>query len=308
MELLGVLACVLIGSINVQDPEAISLFGKPLYAGTLPLDTRKKYEDSLAKAQSECDADRKNVDKYVWVGRRLAYLGRFREAIKWFAAGKEMEFEGANVRVKLLRHLGHRYISLREFDAAEKALTEGCELSAKEKDEVEPDGMPNARNIPIGTVHSNVYYHLGLAQYLKGNLKGAIKTYETSQTLFASNADRFVSTAYWQALAYAKLGEKAKLEQLLGSIKKDLQVIENQAYHRLLLYFKGEIAEKELLDSAKTGNDSATIGYGVAAWRLHGGRSDEGISLLRDVLKGEAVFAFGYIAAEVELKRLGVKP
>ena len=309
MKLLGALAGVWIGaSLAMQEPVAISLFGKPLFATTPSAEARKKLEDELAKAKSEYDADLKSVDKFVWVGRRLGYLGRFRESIKWFASGKDAPLEGTNVRTKLLRHLGHRYISVRDFDAAEKALAQAVKFTAKEKDEVEPDGMPNAKNIPIGTVHSNVYYHLGLAHFLRGDFRSAKNTYETSQELFANNADRFVSTAYWQALTYAKLGEKETLRKLLGTVAKDLDVIENQAYHRLLLHFKGEIEEKELLDSAKTGNDPATIGYGVAAWRLHNGRKEDAIALLRELLKGESVFAFGYIAAEAELKRLGANP
>lgn len=294
--------------MNTQEPEGKTLFGKPLFAATLSESSRKVPEENLAKAITDYESDPKSVDKYVWVGRRIAYLGRFREAIKWFAAGREKGLEGTNVQAKLLRHLGHRYISIRDFKAAERLLAEASRLAGKEKDEVEPDGIPNARNTPIGTVHSNIYYHLGLAQYLRSDFSGAAKTYAESQRLFSTNADRFVSTAYWQALTYAKLRDEQKLNDLLTSIKKDLEVIENEAYHRLLLCFKGELGDKELLDVAKSGNDKVTVGYGVAAWRLYKGRKEEAVAFLRDVLKTETVFAFGYIAAEAELKRMGLNP
>ena len=304
--MLGLFICVT--STDVQEPEATSLFGKPLFAAKLSEASHKTLEDNLAKAKAEHKADPKNVDKYVWVGRRIAYLGRFREAIDWFATGRRVGLEGTNVEAKLLRHLGHRFISIRRFDVAESTLLEASKLALKERDEVEPDGIPNVRNTPIGTVHSNIYYHLGLAQYLLGDFVAAAKTYEESQKLYSKNADRLVSTAYWQALTYAKLGNKEKLSALLSSIRADLDVIENQAYLRLLLHFKGELSEKDLLDASKSGNDPATAGYGVAAWRLYWGRKDEAVELLRRVLKGEAVFAFGYIAAEAELKRMELKP
>ncbi len=308
---------------NPHEPEATSLFGLPLASAKLSESTRKAYEANLAQAQADLEKDPKNVDKYVWVGRRIAYLGRFRESIKWFRAGFDEKLTGTNVKTKLARHLGHRYISLRLFDEADAIFGKYEDGLRTEKDEIEPDGLPNARNTPIGTVHSNFYYHWALAKFLKGDYAGALKVHEMSRAPESPSPtppsfspskneggapDRHVSTAYWLALGYAKLGQKATLEKLLSGIAKDLDILENQSYHRLLLFFKGELSEAELLELAKEGNDPPTIGYGIAAWHLAHKRKEAGIARLREVLKGEAVFAFGYIAAEAELKRLGLKP
>jgi tetratricopeptide (TPR) repeat protein len=312
---------MLVTTKALQDPEATSIFSKPLFAARLSAAAQQALESNLAKAKAEWEADPKNVDKFVWVGRRIAYLGQFREAIKWFRSGMDLKLEGTNVQTKLVRHLGHRYISIRLFDEADAIFGKYEDGLTKEKDEVEPDGLPNARNTPIGTVFSNYRYHHGLAKFLKGDFSGALKVYASDLHALtpsspvagggapqAGAADRFVSVAYWRALCYAKLGKRRELEKLLASVATDLDIIENQSYHRLLLYFKGEIAEKELLEKATAGNDRPTIGYGIAAWRLYKGRKDEAVALLREVLKGDASFAFGFIAAEAELKRLGLRP
>ena len=53
---------------------AITTFPSALHAQT---DLEKK----LAEAQAAYDADSANADAIVWLGRRLAYVGRYRDAI-----------------------------------------------------------------------------------------------------------------------------------------------------------------------------------------------------------------------------------
>jgi hypothetical protein len=60
-------------------------------------------------------------------------------------------------------------VTVRELDRAIADLERATQLVAGTRDEAEPDGQPNARNTPIGTLHSNIAYHLGLAYYLKGD-------------------------------------------------------------------------------------------------------------------------------------------
>jgi hypothetical protein len=83
-------------------------------------------------------------------------------------------------------------------------------------------------------------------------------------------------------------------------------VIENTAYHRLLLMYRGELAPEELL--AETGGDAgsldfATVGYGVANFHLYNGREAEARELFERILQGGQWPAFGYFAAEAEVAR-----
>ena len=50
-----------------------------------------------------------DVDNIIWYGRRTAYLGDYREAIRIFSEGIEKHSKDA----RMYRHRGHRYISIR---------------------------------------------------------------------------------------------------------------------------------------------------------------------------------------------------
>src|SRR4029079_14854032 len=117
--------------------------------------------------------DPSSADAAIWLGRRLAYLGRFPEAIEAFTQG--IAIHPADAR--LYRHRGHRYITTRRFDREVADLTKASQLVAGKQDEVEPDGAPNKAGIPRSTLQSNIWYHLGLAQYLSGDFDAALASY-----------------------------------------------------------------------------------------------------------------------------------
>ena len=88
----------------------------------------------------------------------MAYLGDYKKAIKIFSEGIEKFPEDA----RMYRHRGHRYISLRKLDLAIADLEKAAELIDGKEDRVEPDGIPNARGIPVSTTNRNIWYHLWL--------------------------------------------------------------------------------------------------------------------------------------------------
>ncbi len=89
-----------------------------------------------------------NVDSLIWMGRRTAYLGRYREAIDIYSEAIGLHPEDA----RLYRHRGHRHLSVRELGKAIADLERAAELTEGRMDEVEPDGLPNAMNIPTSTL------------------------------------------------------------------------------------------------------------------------------------------------------------
>ena len=116
-------------------------------------------------------------------------LAHFRESIATYTRVIELHPDNP----WMYRHRGHPYISVRELDNAIADLEKATQLVAGKPDEVEPDEQPNAQNRPIGTLHSNIAYHLGLAYYLKGDYARAIPIYE-KELRNANNDDRRVST------------------------------------------------------------------------------------------------------------------
>ena len=278
-------------------PEATSLLGAPLYSATPSPEALA----NLDAARAELEKSPKSADAIIWVGRRLGYLQRFREAIETFSRGIELHRTDA----RLYRHRGHRYLSVREFDKAVEDLSKASQLVAGKPDEIEPDGQPNARKIPTSTLNSNIYYHLGLAHYFKGDLANALKAYRQCAT-FSKNPDMTVATSHWLYMILRRLGQDAEAKKILEPISKEMDIIENGSYHKLLLMYKGEENPEALLSSARSkALDAVTIGYGIGNWHLYNGRQERAMRIFTEIVEKNASQwpAFAYIAAEAELAR-----
>jgi tetratricopeptide (TPR) repeat protein len=283
------------------DDEATSLLGQALVRPDIAADRLGKLQTDLDQAKANLEAHPESEDAAIWFGRRLAYLGRYRDAINAFTTAIEKHPRS----YRLLRHRGHRYITIRKFDEAIADLSRAAELMQGVPDELEPDGQPNAKNIPRSTDHSNVWYHLALAHYLKGDFAKAADCWQKSVHLPRVNADIKVSSGYWLYLSLRRCGEHARANRVLDSIGFKMPVIENHAYHRLLLMFKGSIAPGEVRESA--GDDAiadATVGYGIAVLKLLNGNEQAAREGFAKVLKTENWAAFGFIAAEAEVARM----
>jgi tetratricopeptide (TPR) repeat protein len=281
--------------------ETVSLLGDTLFTPPLPDSTRVRYEQQLAEARRDFEQAPDLPGAIVWLGRRTAYLGRFREAIDIYSRGIMAHPD----EPRLLRHRGHRYITLRAFDFAISDLERAERLMAKRMDETEPDGLPNARNVPTSTLKFNIWYHLGLAHYLSGDFTAARRAYRECLEV-SRNPDMLCATSYWLYLTLRRLGREGEARAVLRPVRADLDVIENRGYQRLLLFFKGELPEDSLLAASgdSTAIEDATTGYGIGRWHLDHGRRAEAEAIFRRVVAGAQWPAFGHIAAEADLKRL----
>ncbi|HJU67825.1 MAG TPA: tetratricopeptide repeat protein [Gemmatimonadaceae bacterium] len=281
------------------DVEATSLLGRPLSRPALPEDTRRRYEEALVEARQRSYADPGDADALIWLGRRTAYLGRYREAIEIYTRGVQRHSRDA----RFYRHRGHRYITVRELDRAIADLERAASLIAGDPDEIEPDGLPNARNIPTSTLQSNIWYHLGLAHYLKGDFERALRAYRSCMDV-SKNPDMLVATSHWLYMTLRRLGRDAEAANVLEPIRADLDVIENGAYHRLLLMYKGELPVDSLLStSSSAALDDVTTAYGVGNWYFYNGDSARALEIFERIVAAGNWAAFGAIAAEAELAR-----
>jgi tetratricopeptide (TPR) repeat protein len=284
-------------------PEVTSLIGVPLFRPLLSDQRRAQLEDNLAVAVADYEADPDDEDTIIWYGRRLAYLSRYNDAIEVYSRGLELHPES----FKLLRHRGHRYISTRQFDAAVADLGGAAALVAGQAVEIEPDGAPNARNIPLSNIHFNIWYHLGLARYLRGDFEAARDAYVECME-YSDNNDLLVATSDWLYMTYRRLGDESAAADVLEAITPGMEIIENDSYHRRLLMYKGQLAPQELLD-LRTETDPdialniATQGYGVGNWYLVGGDPEAALEVFERILEGTSWAAFGYIAAEADVAR-----
>jgi len=288
---------------DVSEPPAgvvTSLFGEPLYPMELSAERKAELEADLAEARANFDADPENEDNIIWLGRRLAYLWRYQDAIDVYTQGLSLHPES----YRLYRHRGHRNISVRNFDGAVTDLEKAAELSDGVPDAIEVDGAPNAQGIPRSTTQSNIWYHLALAHYLKGDFDKAAAAYETCMEYSRVNDDMLVATADWQYMTLRRLGRDEDAAKVLEDIHEEMDVIENFAYHKRLLMYKGLVDPEELLDPNADELDLATQGYGVANFYYVNGDVDKAREILDKVLEGKYWSAFGYIAAEADVKRM----
>jgi tetratricopeptide (TPR) repeat protein len=280
-------------------PEAVSLLGTPLYAPELPLEQRQRLEAQLAEAYGAYQRDPDDADALIWLGRRVAYLGRYRDAVAIFTEGVRRHPDDA----RMYRHRGHRYVTLRRFDRAVRDLEHAARLLQDRPDEVEPDGIPNAAGVPLTTLHYNVWYHLGLAYYLRGEFGRATHAFRNALGV-AGNDDSRVAATDWAYMALRRQGRAAEAAELLAAIPPGLEMVENDAYYRRLMMYQGRIPPDSLLDPA--GVDAVTVatqGYAVGNWHLYHGRREQAEEIFWRIVSAENWAPFGYIAAEAELRR-----
>lgn len=280
--------------IKITDaiPETVSLLGERLYAFPPEPSVWENY--IKAKFNFMQDADEDNT---IWFGRRAAYLSHYREAVRIFTQGLE-RFPKS---YRLYRHRGHRFITLRNFDRAVEDLLNASKLMGNCPLEIEPDGVPNKLNIPLSNTQFNVYYHLGLSYYLRKEYEDARIAFEKCLE-FSNNDDLLVATSYWLYLTLHKIGERIISLEILNRIYPEMEIIENDAYFRLLLLYKGEVTEEAMSSwMEKDEIDHATIGYGLGNWYLFKGDTVKAYDIFKKVIEGNNWAAFGYIAAEADL-------
>lgn len=280
-------------------PEAVSLLGAPLYAPELPLETRQRLEAQLAEAYEVYERDPDNADAILWLGRRVAYLGRYRDAIAIFGEGVRKHPRDP----RFYRHRGHRYITTRDFGRAVADLEHAARLMRPRAEDVEPDGIPNARNEPRTTLQFNVWYHLGLAHYLRGEFGRAHYGFRNALTV-SRNDDERVAATDWLYMTLRRLQRGEEAAQVLAAIRPEMDVVENQAYHRRLMMYQGRIPPDSLLANGPDAVTLATQGYGVGNWYLYNGRAEQAEEVFWRVTSAENWAPFGYIAAEAELHRI----
>lgn len=261
---------------------------------------RASMEEKRTAAKAAYELAPNSADALIWYGRRTAYLGHYTEAIELYTHGMTQHPNDA----RLYRHRGHRYLSIRCVDKALADFKQAYALTRGKPDEVEPDGMPNAKGIPTSTLQSNIRYHLGLCLYLKGQYKEAARYYKEDLRKSA-NPDMYVASANWLYLCYRRLGLDQKAQKLLESIEPDMALIENFDYLKILLLHKNGLNATKLKEEIAQPNSlsNTTLALGLANYYYLNGQKEEAERLFKLITSGNQWASFAFITAEVELGR-----
>lgn len=280
-----------------KKPVVVSLLGVSYYEPQRSIEAQARLEAELANARKNFEASA-SEDNYIWYGRRTGYLLRLQEAVDIYTRGLQ-QFPNS---YRLFRHRGHRYISMRKFDEAIADLEKAESLMAGKPLEVEPDGVPNKINKPLSSTQFNVFYHLALAHYLKGDFAKAEAAWKKCLAV-CENDDSKVAVVDWLYMTLQREGKKDEAKKLLGSITDSMTIVENDSYYQRLKMYKNGTP----LPDPTTPLDIATLGYGLANWHLYNGNAAKATELFEKVVSGTEFAAFGFIAAEAELARLKSK-
>jgi Flp pilus assembly protein TadD len=257
-----------------SEPEAVSLLGIKLYSQT---DEKRE----VAAAEQNLAANPKNIDLIIALGRAQAGVWRYHDAIATYTQGLEIAPNDA----RLYRHRGHRYISIRQFDKALTDLGRAAKLNEHDYD---------------------IWYHLGLAYYLKGEFGKAEEAYRLclAEAEKSGNDDSIIAVSDWLYMTLRRAKRNAEAKRVLDRITAEMKVKENKSYFDRLLFYKGLKQESELVNLEKaTDLEIATVGYGIANWHFYNGERAKADEYFRRIVAGKYWPAFGFIASEVELAR-----
>jgi len=281
--------------------EAISLLGDTLSTPEIDPANFDSLNNGLIRAVMDYRIDPEEMESIIWLGRRTAYIGEYREALRIFTEGVYKAPEDP----RMYRHRGHRYITLRKFDLALEDFKSAEDLMRSLPDQVEPDGLPNEAGIPTSTLKSNVFYHQGLAHYLKGDFVSAAESYRKAEELDLTD-DMRIAFQYWHYMALKRDGHDMEAGTLLQNVNSEIELLENDAYLNLLLVFKGVFEPDHLLEINSEAVENATLAYGIGNWHYMNGRTERAFEIWENLYDPESNQwpAFGFIAAEAELARM----
>lgn len=258
--------------------EVTSGLGRKLYA--------QPDDDKVIAARKNLAADPKNVERVLQLSKAEAARRQYREAVATTTQG--LTFAPKSAELYLER--GHRELGLREFKQAMNDLEQATRLA--------PDML-------------DAHYHLGLAHYFSGEFEAAAASFDRARAL-AKNNDSLIDCTNWLYVSLRRAGKEQEAEQALARITPEVKNTEPHLYFylRLLHFYQGQLTAAAVLPRPPAGPDDLegelafdTVSYGVGNWRVYHHQRSDAIGLFKNVVKGEAWNAWGFIGSELELIR-----
>jgi tetratricopeptide (TPR) repeat protein len=232
---------------------------------------------AVARAESALAADPQNVQRIIALGLAQSAIRQYREAIATFTRGIAIAPDTA----VLYRWRGHRYLSVREMDSARTDLEHGLALDS--------------------TLYG-CWYHLGIVKYVTGEFPGAADAFRHALPL-APNAGERAGSIDWSWMSLSRAGRAAEAQAVLDQNADSLPV-ENAYTQRLRLY-RGQITPEQVVTPADTEDiQIATLSYGLGDWYLVRGDTAQAREWFQRAVASGGWPAFGFIAAEADLRRL----
>jgi tetratricopeptide (TPR) repeat protein len=263
-----------------QDPVPASLAAPALAEGAV-LQSKKDQEKALAAFERATAVDPANPDAYLLKCRSLAALRRHAEAVDACSESLRLLPD----QPETLRDRGHYYLNLGQIEPGLADLQKAESLTTRDR---------------------GVYYHLGLAYYLKGDFPRAASAYDACVADSGDDAAK-VECQAWLLPSLIRAGRRNDARRLLESVTAPSMDGHPGNYLDRLLLFKGTKTEAQVAATmtAEGPASEATVGYNIGIWHLLNGREARARQYFQRALASNYTPAWGYRASEAELKRLG---
>ena len=242
-------------------------------------------DGSIAAARKALAADAGNVGLVLKLSKAYAGRRQYREAVSACTAGLKAAPNDADLYVER----GHRELGLREFKAGKADLTRAVQLAPGNLD---------------------AQYHLGMAYYFLRQFAPAAQHFGRSIDL-ATSDDSVIDGSNWTYVSLRRAGQTEAAARVLQRITPAMKNTEPHLYFylQLLHFYQGLLPEDKLLamksaDPEPTEAELSfdTIHYGVGNWHIYNDHDAAGAdTLFRQVVKGQAWNAWGFIGSELEL-------
>jgi tetratricopeptide (TPR) repeat protein len=269
--------------------------------------------------------------RYIIAARLKGYLNKHEESVALLTEALELEPNSP----RLLRFRGHRRISIGDYAGAIEDLRAAADGLAGVEEEYEmyqPEVEKDVVSLILGrpeqvrpqhlteteaaadpqaleryhtTLHTSVWYHLGVAQYLDGDLAGCLTSFREAERS-ARHQEGLVASQDWQYMALRRLGRKDEAEEVLDRFRKIALVDEDHlvGYEGRMRLYTGEITPEQLWAMCD-GNSLKTVtqGYGLGNWHYYNGDVDAAREVFDGVLATGVTHAFAYLAVKAEYSR-----
>ena len=236
---------------------------------------------AVVRAESLLARDPRNIDRIIQLGLAQAAIRQYREAIQTFTRGIQV----APDNPILYRWRGHRFISVRNFDRAIADLVNG-----------------NSRD----TANYAIWYHLGVAHYLRGEFDSAAVAFTHAKPK-APDPNERLGSYDWLWMALMRAGRPGEANASIADLTADELRHSGIPYAERLMLYRGIVDPGYVLGPGDTTDiNLATVSYGVGNWYLVRGDSAHAREWFQRSVASGGWPAFGFIASEVELRRLTV--
>ncbi len=258
--------------------ELTSRLGRNLYA--LPDD------QAVTDARKNLAAAPKNPDLALKLSLALAGRRQYKEAVA--VVTRVLAFAPQNPALYLER--GHRELGLRQFAAARTDLEHATRLA--------PELL-------------QAHYHLGLAHYFLEDFEGAAASFTRARDL-ATTDDDLIDCTNWLYVSLRRAGKTQDAANALARITPQTKNTEAHLYFylQLLHFYQGKLTADAILPHPPASPSDLegelsydTVNYGVGNWYLYNGDRSRALPLFRNVVRGQAWNAWGFIGSELALAR-----